>query len=187
MSQALAPSMSLEEFLAWEENQERKWEFDGYSPVAMVGASDAHSAIQINLVVALQTRLRGSKCHVRGPETKIRIGSKIRYPDALVSCTAVAPTATIAVDPVVIFEILSKTTQRTDRTTKLLEYRSLDSVQRYVLIEQDQAMATSYSRTGQGWIVNQFLAADTLPLPEIGIEIPIAELYADVELPKEEA
>ena len=186
MSHAISPSMSLEEFLVWEEAQEREWEFDGFHPVAMVGVSDAHSAIQMNLAAALVTRLRGSRCRPRS-DLKVLIGSKIRYPDALVSCTAIAPTATVAAEPVVVFEVLSKSTARTERTTKLPEYRSLESVQRYVLIEQDQAMATSYSRTDRGWVVHQFLIADILPLPEIGIEIPVSELYADVELPEDEA
>lgn len=187
MDNALLTRMSTDDFLAWEIGQELKWEFDGFGPVAMNGGTRAHSMIQMNLAASLVTRLRGGPCTALGSDMKVRIGSKIRYPDAHVTCTADLPSATVAQNPVVIFEVLSESTGRTDRTSKLLEYRSLGSVQRYVLIEQDQAMATSFARIGEGWVVDQFLASDTLAMPEIGIEIPISELYADVELPEDAA
>ena len=183
MSQALYPSMTAEEFLAWEREQERPWEFDGFEPRAMTGGTDAHAAICANLVTALVVRLRGSGCRARGQVLKVQIGSKIRYPDALVSCTPIPPDADIARDPVVIFEVLSKSTQRTDKTEKLMQYRSLSSVQRYVLLEQDKALATVYFRTSDGWKIDQLKATAVLAMPEIGIEIPVSEFYVDVTLP----
>ena len=62
MSIALRKPMTLQEFLDWEEQQERKWEFDGFGPVAMTGGTADHSAIQRNLFIALGTRLRGKPC-----------------------------------------------------------------------------------------------------------------------------
>lgn len=182
MSQLQQKSMTPAEFLAWEAKQELKWEFDGFQPVAMTGVTDAHAAIQGNLITALNIRLRGRRCYPRGPEVKVEIGPKYRYPDAFVSCTRVAPNATIAAEPVVIFEILSESTAKTDRTTKLVEYQSLLSVQRYVLLEQDQALATVITRVGSDWNIKVLNAVETLLMPEIDIEIAMAELYDGVEL-----
>ncbi len=182
MSQLQHKPMTPAEFLAWEAKQELKWEFDGFHPVAMTGGTDAHSAIQGNLHTALNTRLRGQRCYSRGPDVKVEIGSKYRYPDAFVSCTRVAPNATIAAEPVVIFEILSESTAITDRTTKLMEYRSLPSLQRYVLLEQDQAVATVITRNETGWGIEILDAKGTLSMPEIDVEIAMAELYEGLEL-----
>lgn len=175
--------MTAAEFLAWEERQELKWEFDGFQPVAMVGCTVAHSAITGNLLTALNIRLRGKPCRPHGPDMKVETGGKYRYPDALVTCAPVPPDATVIAEPVVIFEVLSKGTQRGDRTTKLLEYQSLPSVRRYVMIEQDQALVTVITRTGThtGWSLELLRAPDVLAMPEIGVELPVAELYADVE------
>ena len=71
MSQGRVIPMTPDEFLAWEAQQEFKWEFDGFQPTAMTGVTDAHGAIQVNLLAALATRLRGKPCYARGPEVKV--------------------------------------------------------------------------------------------------------------------
>ncbi len=182
MSQLQHKPMTAAEFLVWEAKQEFKWEFDGFQPVAMTGVTDAHAAIQGNLLTALNIRLRGRPCYPRGPEVKVEIGPKYRYPDAFVSCTRVAPNATIAAEPVVIFEILSESTAKTDRTTKLVEYQSLPSMRRYVLLEQDQAVATVITHVGDDWNIKMLDASETLSMPEIDVEIPMADLYEGLEL-----
>lgn len=182
MNVALREPMTAAEFLAWEERQELKWEFDGFQPVAMTGGTVAHSAITGNLITALNIRLRGKPCRPRGPDMKVETGGKYRYPDAVVTCTPVPPNATVIAEPVVVFEVLSKRTARDDRTVKLLEYQSLPSLRRYVMLEQDQALATVITRmgTGTGWSLELLRADAVLPMPEIGVELPIAELYTDV-------
>ncbi len=182
MSQLQHKPMTAAEFLAWEAKQELKWEFDGYQTVAMNGVTVAHSIIQGNLTTMLNTRLRGKPCRPYGPDLKVEIGSKYRYPDAFVSCTRVAPDATIAAEPVVIFEILSESTAKADRTTKLVEYQSLPSVQHYILLEQDQALATVITRVGTDWNIKLVNAAGALSMPEIDVEIPMAELYEGLDL-----
>ena len=177
MSEAHLVRMTADEFLAWETDQEFKWEFDGFQPVAMAGGTDEHAAIQANLLAALVPRLRGTPCRVRGSEVKIKAGSSYRYPDAFVRCTPVERGSTVTDDPVVIFEIISPSTERKDRTVKLREYRAIPTLQRYVLLEQDGAAATTYTRTDTGWIVDQLDGAEVLDMPEIGISIPMAELY----------
>ncbi len=181
MSQLQYKPMTAAEFLAWEAKQELKWEFDGFQPVAMTGGTDVHAAIQGNLLTALNIRLRGQRCYPRGPDMKVKIGSKYRYPDAFVSCTRVAPGATVAAEPVVIFEVLLEGTARTDRTTKLVEYQSLPSVQRYILLEQDQALATVIKRIETGWSIEALDASGNLSMPEVEIEIAMAELYGGLD------
>ena len=176
--------MTPDEFLAWEARQDQRWEFDGFNPIAMTGGTAGHNTNQGNLQVALRTRLRGNPCRPFGPDMRVPTpGGRYRYPDMLVTCTPLDYTASEAPEPVVIFEILSESTARTDRTTKLLEYRSIPTLQRYVMLEQDQAAATVITRTDHGWAMDVLRAEDTLAMPEIGIELPIAELYLDVELP----
>jgi len=182
MSQLRLKSMTPAEFLAWEAGQELRWEFDGFQPVAMTGGTDAHAAIQGNLLTALNNRLRGKSCYPRGPDMKVAIGSSYRYPDAFVSCTRVVPSSTIGADPVVIFEIMSESTATTDRTVKLMEYQSLASLRRYVMLEQSQALATVITRIDTGWSLEILKAGQTLAMAEIGIEVPIAELYDGLDL-----
>ena len=182
MSQVLRKVMTPEEFLAWEATQELKWEFDGFEPVAIVGATLAHVAIQGNIIIALGNRLRGKPCRPYSSDTKVQIGAKYRYPDAVVSCVPIILGATMAADPVVIFEVLSESTARTDKTTKLNEYCSLPSVQRYVMLEQDQVFATVVSRTATGWGLETPGADGVLAMPEIGVEVPMAELYEGLDL-----
>lgn len=182
MSQAIKPAMSTEEFLTWERAQERPWEFDGFEPRAMTGGTDAHHGIQANTIAALVIRLRGGPCRVRGQGMKIQIGDRIRYPDAFVTCTPIPRGADISQNPIVLIEVLSKSTQRTDRVTKLIEYCSLPSARRYVLLEQDQVLATIYTRTPSGWVVSHGKPGEVLDMPEISISIPMDELYEGIDL-----
>ena len=180
MNVALRKPMSLEAFLAWEERQELRFEFDGFQPVAMTGGTFENSAIQRNLIIALGTRLRGKPCQPHGSHLKIQVAGSIRYPDAFVVCTAIPPRATVVTDPVVIFEILSPSTAVTDRIVKNQEYRDTPSVQRYVMLEQDQQAATVFSRAGDDWVGHVVSGDASLSMPEIGIELPLAELYEGV-------
>jgi Uma2 family endonuclease len=177
MTISLRKPMTLTEFLAWEEQQEFKWEFDGEQPVAMTAVTLAHAAIQGNLTVALITRLRGGSCRFYGPELKIQADRSIRYPDGLVSCTPGALSDKVAHDPVVVFEILSDSTARTDRIVKNREYRATPSIRRYVLLEQTYIGATVFERQGNDWVGRTLGEGDLLALPEIGIEVPLAEFY----------
>ena len=184
MSVALHKPWTIESFLAWEERQELRYEFDGLHPVAMTGGTLEHDSIQVNLVTALSTRLRGKACRAHGNSLKIRVMGSIRYPDAFVTCTPAAPGSTVLHEPVVIFEVLSKSTARTDRMVKNREYAGTNSVRRYIMLEQTAMEGMMFSRAGEGsdWIGQIFGADAVLHIPEIGIDLPISELYADIDL-----
>jgi len=183
MSNALRKPLTLSEFLAWEETQPLKYEFDGLSPMAMTGVSAAHAALQVNLITSLRTRLRGSPCRPFGSDLKIEVAGRIRYPDAFVACTPVAAGATVVKDPVVVFEILSDATAHIDHGAKNREYEATPSIRRYVIFEQDAMAATIFAREGKEWLGRMLTGPDAiLDLPEIGLHIPLAELYADIDL-----
>src|SRR5580692_8885925 len=119
MSAVRQNPMTLAQFLAWEERQELRYEFDGFQPVAMTGGTVAHDQITFNLREALDARLAGKPCRPLGPNVKIIVDGRTRCPNAFVVCQPVAPTATIAGDPVVVFELLSEGSSETDLIDKI--------------------------------------------------------------------
>ena len=178
MNLAVRKPMSLPEFLEWEERQELRYEFDGVEPVAMTGGSVGHAIIQANLAIALGGRLRGKPCRFYGSDLKIQVANDhIRYPDGMVACSPADRTAKLVRDPVVIFEVLSRSTAAKDRIVKAREYQATPSVQRYVMLEQDRIGATVHVRAQDGWSVLVLKEEDTLAMPEIGLSIPLAEFY----------
>ena len=188
MNLALRKAMTLAEFLEWEERQPLRYEFDGVGPIAMTGGTARHALIQANLATALGTRLRGKPCRFYGSDLKIQVAeTHIRYPDGMVVCSPVDPTATVVRDPVVVFEVLSPSTARQDRIVKAREYQTTPSVGRYVMPEQDGVAATVYARSGATWTHEILVADSILGLPEIGVSLPLAELYEGLVFEAEEA
>ena len=186
MDLARRKPMSLAEFLHWEERQELRYEFDRFEPVAMTGGTSEHSAIQRNLITALTNRLRGKPCQVFGSILKISVAGSIRYPDAFVVCSPLARGATIVTDPVVVFEVLSPTTASTDDVVKNQEYRDTPSIQRYVMLDQDCQAATVFARAGDDWVGHVLSGDVALAMPEIGVDLPLAELYESVSFAEPE-
>lgn len=183
MNVALRKPMTLDQFLAWEEGQDLRYEFDGFQPIAMAGGTAAHSAIQRNILFSLTGRLRGMRCQPHGSELKIQVAGRIRYPEAFVVCTPVPPRSKVVTDPVVVFEVLSDGTANDDLVVKNAEYRATPSIQRYVVLQQTHAGATVFARKGEDWVTELVSGGEALlRMPEIGIEIPLAELYIDVDL-----
>lgn len=177
--------MTVAEFLEWEERQELRHEFDGFQTVAMTGGTLAHDIISMNLAVSLATRLRGKPCRAHGSNLKIEVMGSIRYPDAFVSCTSASPSSTVLTEPVVIFEVLSKSTARTDRVAKNREYAATASVRRYVMLEQGEIAATMFERVGDDWVGHILPPSAVIDMPEIGIELPLAELYEGLDFRQE--
>ena len=180
---ALPKPMDIADFHAWEERQELRHEFDGVQIFAMTGGTWAHTTIQSHLMYALLRRLDGKPCRPRGSNMKIRTATSIRYSDAFVICTPVSAAATFVTEPVVIFEILSKSTANTDIGAKKSEYQSIHSLQRYVILHQSHRAADVLYRDAEapeGWAYEDlFEEQGTLEMPEIGISIPLGEIYKD--------
>lgn len=181
MNVALLRPMTLDEFLAWERRQELRYEFDGIRPIAMTGGTVEHSVIATNLVRALEDRLRGKQCRAFRGDLKIVVAGRIRYPDAMVTCSPVARGTDVIPEPVVVFEVLSASTAATDRIEKNEEYRLTPSIRRYVMLEQARQAATVFARTGDDWAGHVLAGDAVLAMPEIGVELPLAEAYAGIE------
>lgn len=109
----------------------------------------------------------------------------IRYPDGMVVCSPVDRKATVVHDPVVVFEVLSPSTATNDRIVKAREYQATPSIRRYVMLEQDSVGATVYARAGDVWAHDILVADFILALPEIGVELPLAELYQGIAFDQE--
>ena len=148
----------------------------------MTGGTYEHDAIQVNLIRALANRLAGKPCRTHGNSIKIEVMGRIRYPDAFVTCGPIRRGSMVLYDPVVIFEVLSKGTAHTDRMIKNREYASTASVRRYVMLEQGAIGATIFERVGEDWVGHILTDDAVLHMPEIGIEIPLQDLYEGVEL-----
>jgi Uma2 family endonuclease len=184
------PRMTRDEFFDWAQAQDTRYEFDGFAPVAMTGGNINHSQITQNILVSLRARLRGSRCRPLGPDAGlVTVGDAVRYPDALVTCDKVRGLALTVSGAVVVFEVLSPTSGRTDRIVKLREYRAVPTIRCYVILEHDSVGLTvlTRQREDEDWTARALTSEDTLQLPEIGTEIPVAELYEDVDLPETEA
>jgi Uma2 family endonuclease len=180
---ALPKPMSLEDFIAWEERQELRYEYDGAVIEAMTGGMLNHGLIQANIIAAVHPRLRGGPCRVIGEVVKIRTSTSVRYPDAMVICSYIDGRATWTTEPTVIFEILSPSTARKDLGAKNAEYQTLASLRRYVVLHQNVAAAEVFFRDAEGEWAHEFVSADgLLAMPEIGASLPLAACYEGIDL-----
>ena len=180
------PVMTRDQFLDWAEAQEARHEFDGFEPVAMTGGTLNHNDIAFNLHRALHGRLQGTECRPRGLDAGVAtIGDTVRYPDGVVTCSPAQGVSRLVPAPVVVFEVISPTSGHMDRLVKVREYAAVASIRRYVIVESASVGLVVHERrdAGQQWTVTTLMAGDLLPLPDIGIEVPVAELYEGVDLP----
>ncbi len=179
MSAAPHPT-TAEAFLGWAESQPTRHEFDGIRPVAMTGGDLGHSRLIRNISRALANRLAGRPCDPLGPDAAIATaGDTIRHPDAVVTCTPFSDRDRLVPDPVVVFEVVSPSSVRTDRVTKLHECQAVPGIRRHIIVEPGAVAVTVLSRdhADEAFHVTGLADTDILDLPETGIEIPVADLY----------
>ena len=188
MNVPLRHSWTQAEFFAWEPDDDRRYEFDGFQPVAMVGGTRNHARIGRNILSALGQRLRGGPCEPLGPDAGVEtIRSAVRYPDALVTCTEGPGDARILPGVVVVFEVVSPSSSRIDRIIKVREYAAVASIRRYVIVESTSVGLTVLERQSADeiWRTTTLTDGETLRMPEIGIEVPVAAFYNGVDFPDE--
>ena len=188
MNIPLHRAWTQQEFFAWAGHQEGRFEFDGFQPVDMTGGTLGHAVISRNVHRALDIRLRGRACQPLGPDAGVAtIGTAIRYPDALVTCSPFDRQAMTVPGVVVVFEVLSPKTSRTDRILKVREYAAVPSIRRYVILEATSVDLTVMEReqAEETWRATTLTSGDTLRMPEIGIKIPVAEFYDGLDFQAE--
>lgn len=181
----LAPGLplDLDGFLDWEGRQAERFErLDGVVRM-MSGGTSGHDLIGANLIAALRPRLRGGPCVVQGSNLKIvaRASGAVMYPDLFVRCGPLAADATRCETPVVVVEVLSTSTAQRDLTRKKYAYQSIPTVRAIVHVSQREAWVDIVRRTEHGWADGYVEGMEAvLELPEIGVAVPLAEIYEDV-------
>jgi len=183
MNVALRKPWTQEQFFSWAEAQDTRYEFDGFQPVAMTGGNAGHSRVFGNLLTALKIRLRGGPCEPLGPDAGVETVNKaVRYPDALVTCSKFDNAERTIPGVIVVFEVLSPTSGRIDRIVKVREYAAVPTIRRYVILESTNVGLTVMERSApdQVWQTTVLTNDDILRMPEISIEIPVAEIYEGI-------
>jgi Uma2 family endonuclease len=177
--------MSADEFLDWCTYQvDERYELVDGQAVAMVGATDRHDQVVVNLIIGLGTRLRGTPCAPRTADqaVKTRGDERVRRPDVLVDCGPRPPKGLFAPNPTVVFEVLSPSTENVTYSSKLDEYKGVESIAHVVLLHQDRMLVRHYARAGNdAWTEEELSDGEAvLRLAAIKVELSLAEIYADV-------
>ena len=175
--------ISVEDYLDGEIRSTIKHDYLGGVVYAMAGGSEPHNIIASNLGGILYSQLRGKRCQSFGSDMKFRINdlnsdTYFYYPDAMVACDPTDTGHGWRERPTVVFEIISEETRLVDEREKRMAYKHISALQSYVRIEQSRAEIVIDRRTATGWITETLTGLDAiLRLPEVEIEIPLAELY----------
>ncbi|MCY3739727.1 MAG: Uma2 family endonuclease [Candidatus Poribacteria bacterium] len=166
--------------------------------IAMSGASRAHNLITMNVSAALHSRLKDSECETYANDMRVStpITTSYFYPDVVVVCEEPRfedEVFDILLNPIILVEVLSPSTEVYDRREKFAHYRQLPSLQEYVLVAQDKVRVEHYCRqeeqgtvpaTGKDWIFTDFQELEEiLPLTSIQCELPLQEIYERITLP----
>jgi Uma2 family endonuclease len=169
---------TLERFLAFEESEPDKFELIDGVVFAMAGGTAAHARLAVKVQSALERAVRGSSCEVFNSDMKVVAEHFSAYPDASVVCSPVHNEATAIDAPVVVVEVVSLSTSKRDYGSKSVNYREIESLQHYVLIEQDRLHVEVFSRESQGWRTTIYeKLTDKIELAAIGASIGLAEIY----------
>lgn len=182
--------MTPEEFLLWERRQESRHEFYDGEIVAMTGASLSHNRLSRNLVRLLGNQLAGSSCEVLGADMRVWIPAweSYVYPDVLVVCGApglLDSERDVLLNPRLVIEILSPSTERLDRNKKFRAYQTVESLTEYVLVSQDEQLIEVFTRDGKAWRYVAWLPeAGQVALASVPAALAFADVYEAVELPE---
>jgi Uma2 family endonuclease len=173
--------LSVEEYLACEEVSQIRHEYLGGVVYAMAGGTQDHNTISLNLAAALKAKLRGGPCRVFMADMQTRIDATeppiFYYPDVIVGCDPRDKNQTWLLYPKVVFEVLSESTERTDRGEKFSNYVQVPSLEDYVLVAQDYMEVTIFARN-RNWEPQVIrFPEQLLELKSLGVSIRLAEVY----------
>jgi Uma2 family endonuclease len=188
MSEPQQRRMTAEEFFEWQARQDKNYELVDGVPVlplkAMTGATRRHDRIVTNTLFALMRRLRGGPCWPTTDDIATRIPrGNVRRPDITVDCSSAADSRLEASEPTVLVEVLSPSTAGIDTIKKVEEYKTLLSARVLLLIDARTLNAGAWRRDGEEWNLESYEGREAvIPLPEIGAELPLAEVYEQVEI-----
>ena len=178
------------EYLVFERAAEFQHEFHRGEIFAMAGASESHNMIKAALASGLLVQLRGKAYRVYSTDMRVRasLSKTYTYPDIVVACPPIEfldDKRDTLLNPQVVIEVLSPSTEAYDRGRKFDFYREAPSLQQYVLVSQDSQRAVSYIRQSDGvaWLMVPLDdASASIEFPSLGVSVPLTEIYRDVEL-----
>ena len=187
-SQRALAVFTPEEYLALERLSEIRHEFLDGTVYAMAGESPTHSAICFNLAGALHPQLRGTNCRGFSPNMKVRAGESglYAYPDLAIACGEAFfhdRHGDVLLNPVVVFEVLSRSTQTYDRGEKFERYKAIETLTDYVLVSQDRPLLEHFSRRPDGaWSRAELAGTDAaLTLESVNCRLSLADVYDRIE------
>ncbi len=187
MSLAEKITLTAEEYLKGEETTDYKHEYQNGEVWAMVGATDNHVTIALNLAARLKQHLKGTPCRTYISDMKLRVekADAFFYPDVMVTCDSKDQTNTLYKQhPIFIAEVLSPSTEAFDRGNKFNAYRQLDSLQTFWLIDTNaNAMRIdSFTRAqNDDWLLHSYTQADeTVAIKGLEVECLLQELYEEI-------
>jgi len=180
------PMLTLEAYLAWENEQPEKHEFHRGEVFAMVGARRAHAEVVMNLGGYLRAALRGSPCSAYAESSKVQVGEDtVLYPDVFITCDkADRGSEMIFRAPKVVVEVLSPTTQRYDRSEKFALYRRISSLREYILVDPDTRRVEAFriNELGQ-WVLHDMSDGAVFEVAALDLQMPMADVFAGIDPP----
>ena len=185
-SLAVKTLLTPEEYLTSERKAIFKNEYLDGRIIAMSGASLAHTFITADILTELNIQLRGQACQVISNDMRVKTGPKgaYFYPDVVVFCGEPQFEDNVfdtLLNPTLIVEVLSPSTEVYDRGEKFARYQELSSLREYLLVVQDRVHVEHYRLIKAAWVPTQFASLDdVLSLVSIGCELPLQEIYRRV-------
>ncbi|MGQ9880775.1 MAG: Uma2 family endonuclease [Armatimonadota bacterium] len=181
--------LTEQEYLQQERQSQTKSEYLSGQIFALAGASASHNTITVNIAASLHPRLRGSRCRVWVSDMRVRIaeGNAYFYPDVVVVCGQpqfLDEQQDTLLNPTLVVEVLSPSTESFDRGEKSFHYRRIPSLKEYLLVARDRVHIERYVRQPDGqWVLTDYTQSDrAVPLESLGVELPIAQVYEGIEL-----
>jgi len=188
MSVTLA-KLSVQEYFDLEKRSEIRHEYVHGALIPMPGESRLNNKIALNCYSAFRAQLKGTPCEIYTHDVRLVVEATrlYRYPDLVVTCTPEEDSHAVT-QPCLIIEVLSASTEQTDRNQKLREYTSIPSLDYYVLVSTDEVLVECYCREADGGWRYTFYAglADVVGLPKVaGLTLALSDVYGDVQFARE--
>ncbi len=172
-------TISVDAYLESESVAEIKHELIDGKIYAMAGASKNHQRIAGNFYAGLRNHLVNQPCEAFGSDIKVKVGDNFFYPDAMVVCNDNEENDYYTDSPVIIIEVLSKSTRKNDKTSKLIAYLNIPSLQEYVMIEQD-FVGIEILRKKEHWSPRNYFLGDEVNFESINLTLKVEEIYQRV-------
>ncbi|MFI3222677.1 MAG: Uma2 family endonuclease [Methylococcaceae bacterium] len=172
---------SVEDYLKWELTSEEKHELVDGQVYAMAGASENHARISGNIYSEFRNYLKDKSCEAFMSDMKVKTSvGNFRYPDCMVVCDKDDEIQYYKTKPVILVEVPSRSTRKTDKKDKLIEYINIPTLQEYVLIEQDCVDITVY-RKSDGWHSVHYFLGETVYFESIDLTLSVEDIYHRVQ------